>query len=253
MTDYNNLIYLALILLMVLICYLTWRKQNRDIDNLFRETADTRTHVFFLLFDDKPQCLSIEDANRKMDDEGKIEISGFYKGFPLSVTILSRQNTESAGYSGDSVEGHIYKIQFQNEHTMTIIPQEQLGEERVQDSSSNENEQNFIEKSKLKSRQNTIEDPLQRHRQRPILKGRLTVFTPKESTDEADFILADQRRMELLEHLTEHSQVDRIELEQTGLSLFDSVSDAGSRIVRVKTIFEVMAELATSIQSQKPA
>lgn len=253
MTDYNNLIYLALILLMVLICYFTWRKQNRDIDNLFRETADTRTHVFFLLFDDKPQCLSIEEANRKLDAEGKIEISGFYKGFPLSVTILSRQNTESAGYSGDSVKGHVYKIQFENEHTMTIVPQEQIGEERVQDSSSNENEQNFIEKSKLTSRKNTIEDPLQKHRQRPILKGRLTVFTPKESTDEADFILADQRRMELLEHLTEHSQVDRIELEQTGLSLFDSVSDAGSRIVRVKTIFEVMAELAASIQRQNSA
>lgn len=212
MMDVYNLIGLVLFAVLIIACALTWRKQNRDIDELFRETADTRTHVFFLLFEDKPDCLSIEDANKQISEAGKINISGRYNGFPLSVSVIT---------DGDYVRGHTYSVELDSDCEMTVLEKD----------SPEQNESAGRVQEVIETKSSTL-----------VLRG--------NSAPGLDAIAKNDRFMEILEHLFKHSSIDSVTLKSGRLSLADSLGDAGSKIVRARTIFEVLTELATLIQAR---
>lgn len=203
---------------LILTCFFVWHKLNTDVDALFSDVTDSRTQIFFMLFDNKPEPISVNQARAMLDSGGgMLEIEGLYSGRPIKVAVQTEQSKTKT--KQELVSGHRYSMPVESKLKLVAV-----------------NKNGANPKVSLTDFEQVDGD------------GEVAYYTNSKGLLKK--FLHCQKVEEYIQHMLNSSKVDELYISGTELTVFDGAADASQRIVRVKAIFEMQAYLACALEGK---
>lgn len=205
---------------LILACLFVWHKLNTDVDALFNNVTDSRTQIFFMLFDNKPEPISVNQARELLDSGGgMLEIEGMYNGRSIKVTVETEQSNTKT--KQEQISGHRYSMPVESSLKMVALHKDCM-------LLSQKRHTNLSELKQVDG------------------DGEVCYYT--NSVGLLKKFLHSDKVEEYIQHMLKSSKVDGLSISGSELTVFDCLPDASQRIVRIKALFEMQAHLAYMLE-----